>query len=190
MTNQSDTLFAILGCFMRMLTQENGEALQRLIVDCADYYELNTALPPGPAEAQSLFLALPPNGDYNDKFLIGVFSDNTNELIALMDVIRHYPAKDVWTLGLLMITPRHRGTGLGSRLVDAFERWVAGKGGQAIRLGVMECNRKALSFWLRQGFEITERRHPFTFGKRETGLLVLVRPVLGTIYNPPLAPVA
>lgn len=44
---------------LRYLAADNGPAIQRLCERCSDYFNVITGLPPGAAEAQSLFAALP-----------------------------------------------------------------------------------------------------------------------------------
>jgi hypothetical protein len=50
---------------LRYLTADNGAAVQALCERCADYLELIMGVPPGPAEAQSLYIALPDGSSYD-----------------------------------------------------------------------------------------------------------------------------
>jgi ribosomal protein S18 acetylase RimI-like enzyme len=170
-------LFGVDDYAVRTLDFDDGEAVQAFCERCADYIELLTGLPPGPAEAQSLFIGLPEGKDYDDKLLMGIF-DRSNHLIGVLDVIRNYPDPGVWHVGLMMLEPERRGQGLGEKLYRAFEGWAAAAGAAHIRLGVVEHNERAYRFWQRMGFETVERRPPERWGSRENVTIVMRKPIL------------
>jgi GNAT superfamily N-acetyltransferase len=157
---------------LRFLVADDGTAVQDLCERCADYLQLITGLPPGPAEAQSLFVALPEGSSYDDKALIGVFVAPDVELIGVIDAVRDAPEPGEWWLGALLLDPAHRHHGLGTRLIHALETWVAALGGRAIYLSVVEQNTQALAFWRRLGFVEVERHQPQLFGVRESVAIV------------------
>ncbi|HEV8194786.1 MAG TPA: hypothetical protein VGP82_25320 [Ktedonobacterales bacterium] len=72
------------------LTPEDGPEVQALPERSADYSELVMGLPPGPAEAQSLYIDLPEGKGYEDKLLLGVFTGE-RRLVGVLDAIRDYP---------------------------------------------------------------------------------------------------
>lgn len=160
---------------LRYLTADDGPAVQDLCERCADYLELITGLPPGSAEAQSLYVALPEGGSYDDKALIGVFTASGNALIGVIDAVRDAPEPGEWWLGVLLLNPAHRQRGLGTRLTHRLEAWMAALDARAIRLSVMEQNTRALAFWRRLGFVEIERRPPRLFGAKESVAIVLRR---------------
>lgn len=166
-------LFEIDGCRARQLQPEDGESIQLLAEACEDYYQMNTALPPGPAEAQSFFIALPEGKNYDDKFLIGIFSKDN--LVGILDAIKDYKESGEWTVGLLMLHPTARKNKLGSKTYKAFEKWAVDKGASAIRIGVLEYNEGSVRFWRQLGFDTVERRENFKFGERISHLLVMKR---------------
>jgi len=167
-----DPVFTTPQCRARYLRLGDGPIVQALLEKCTDYFELVTGLPPGPAEAQTLFTDLPPDKTYADKILIGLF-DQAETLSGVLDAIRDYPEPGVWHIGLLLIDPDHRDHGWGAEIYRAFEDWSRGQGAQAIRLGVFEQNEKAQRFWQRMGFTEIERtcRH---FGALD-GILIVMR---------------
>jgi RimJ/RimL family protein N-acetyltransferase len=114
-------------------------------------------LPPGPSMAQDLARALPPDKEYDDKFLIGIFG-GPQELVGVLDVIRDYPAQGEWWLGVLMLDPARRGKGLGESVCRAVEQWARDAGAHYIRLAVSAQNTRVHQFWKRVGFEDLERR--------------------------------
>ena len=84
-------------------------------------------------------------------FLIG-----TAALAAVIDLVRDYPQKDTWFLGLLFVAPARRNMGFGSRLLDAIYGHVKQRGGHAIRLGVVRGNVRARTLYDRTGFRVVD----------------------------------
>ena len=168
-----EAVFTTPQCPARYLLQpEDGPIVQPLLERCTDYFQLVTGLPPGPAEAQGLFIDLPPDKTYDDKILIGLF-DQADTLIGLLDAIRNYPEPGVWHIGLLLIDSTHRKRGRGAEVYQAFEDRSRSQAAQAVRLGVFEQNEKAQRFWQRMGFTEIEREHRL-FGALD-GILIVMR---------------
>jgi GNAT superfamily N-acetyltransferase len=135
---------------LRILETEDGSDLQALCERCHDYFELVTGRPVGDAAAQSLFSGLPPGKTYNDKFLLGLFCDSA--LVGVIDLIRAWRTETSWTLGLLMLDPDIRGRGVGKAVVRTLEAWIRSQGANVMRIGVVERNTRAISFWKRLGY--------------------------------------
>jgi GNAT superfamily N-acetyltransferase len=153
-----ETVFTTPQCWARYLRSDDGPIVQALLEQCADYFELVSGLPPGPAEAHSLFTDLPPDKTYADKILIGLF-DRSAALSGVLDAVRDYPEPSVWHISLLLLDPDHRRHGRGAEVYRAFENWSRSQGAHVIRLGVFEQNEKAQRFWQRMGFTEIERVH-------------------------------
>jgi ribosomal protein S18 acetylase RimI-like enzyme len=149
----SERVFELTGCFGVRLDEARREELQAFYEGCADYVELITGQPPGPNEAQELLESLPRGKTHDDKFVIGLF-DAPGHLVGVLDVVRDYPKRDEWFLGLLMLRPQWRNRGMGERVYRRLEEWVRASGGKAIHLIVQEQNPGALRFWQRMGFEL------------------------------------
>lgn len=149
----SERVFELTGCFGVRLDESRREELQAFYEGCAEYVELITGQPPGPNEAQELLASLPRGKTHDDKFVVGLF-DAPGHLIGVLDVVRDYPKRDEWFLGLLMLRPQSRNRGLGERVYRRLEEWVSASGGTAIHLIVQEQNPGALRFWQRMGFEL------------------------------------
>ncbi len=167
-------LSTIEGYPLAYLTPEHGPLVQELCERCADAIELVMGVPPGPAEAQSLYIDLPEGKGYEDKLLLGVFA-GPDELIGMLDAVRDYPAPGEWRLGVLMFDPAHRGQGLGTRIVRAFERWAAAAGARAIQLTVAQQCEAAYRFWQRLGYQEREWQPPQRFGARASVFIVMRR---------------
>jgi hypothetical protein len=64
-------------------------ALQRVIEDAPTYAELVTGAPPGLADAQSTFTALPPGKTYADKHVFGIYQGS--RMVGCIDLIHGHP---------------------------------------------------------------------------------------------------
>ena len=165
------------GYTLRYLTEDDGAAIQQLCERCDDYFDLITGLPPGSAEAQSLFIALPEGSGYEDKALLGVFMAPDDTLIGVIDIVRDAPELGEWWLGALLLDPAHRNHGLGTRLVAALEAWMAAQGARSVRVSVLEQNTRALAFWQRQGYAEITREPPHVLGAKESIAIILRHPL-------------
>jgi ribosomal protein S18 acetylase RimI-like enzyme len=152
-------------------------ALQRLYERCSDYHEIEEGIPTRPGAAEHLLTELPPGKDAADKFSLGIRGAD-GELVGVVDLIRGYPEAHQWWVGLLMLDPEVRASGVGSRLYRAVARAVAADGGSAIYLGVLEQNAPAERFWRRHGFEEL-RREPYTAASGHRSRVIVMRHPLG-----------
>ena len=102
---------------LRPLTGRAAEmaALQSVLEAAPAYFRIVGGAPPGPAEAQSLFTALPPGKGYDDKFVWGLYSGPA--MIGCADVIRGYPTPDKVVIGLLLLAEPWQRHGLGRALL-------------------------------------------------------------------------
>ena len=87
--------------------------LQRVLECAPGYAERVNGAPPGAADAQSMFTALPGEKTYEDKFVFGIFTGK--EMVGCIDLIRGYPTANAATLGLLLVAEQHQGMGIGRR---------------------------------------------------------------------------
>jgi GNAT superfamily N-acetyltransferase len=143
------------------LTSGHANAIQKLFETDPSYFEIVQAAPPGPAAAHNLFIELPPDKGYDDKFVIGCF--DCGKLIGVIDLIRDYRDEHHWFLGLLFLDPRRRGQGNGARIVRDLEEALRRAGGRRLGLAVIERNIRALKFWQCMGFD-EERRSECSIG--------------------------
>lgn len=171
------SLFAIEPERAQLLGPQNTAEIQRLLELCADYFDLVEGIQPGPQLAREVMTDRPPTKRAEDKLLVGVYTPE-NQLIALIEGIRGYPAPGMWWIGLMLVDPPRRGVGLGARVLQGFEDWAAHQGVWAIGIGVVEANEKALRFWQRMGYEVLEKTSPRLFGEREHAVFRM-RKVIG-----------
>ena len=123
---------------LRLLTGQRAEmaALQRVLEAAPAYFLTVTGLPPGNAEAQSTFTALP--------------------MIGCADVIRGYPVREKAVIGLLLLAEPWQHRGLGRPFATLIEQAIcAWPEIERLRLGVAASNTTALTFWRKLGYRET-----------------------------------
>ncbi len=159
---------------VRELTGEPSQmsALQGVLEAAPDYACRVTGYPPGNADAQSTFIALPDGKTYDDKFVYGIYLNH--EMVGCADVIRGYLTEDTALIGLLLISERHQRQGIGklaySHLESAIRVW---HGIKKIRIGVVITNDIVLPFWKSLGFVETGEVKPYRYDKLESETLIL-----------------
>ena len=166
MKKSANFLFKVDNYLGKQLDDEDEDILQKLYEQCADYSYLITGLLPGPSEARDILQALPKGKDYNDKFVIGIF-ENDNELIGVIDVIRNHPNVRDWYVGLMLLNPKQRAKGVGTKVYKAFEQWILEFGAQQVILSVLEENERSHQFWQKIGFKTVRQLPPEKFGNKE-----------------------
>jgi len=97
--------------------------------------------------------ALPPKKTYEDKYYIGYFKDD--ELIAIMDFIDKYPHDKCGFIGFFMMNKKYQGKGIGKTIISELSEHLKSLDYSEIRLGYVETNNEAKSFWLANGFKPT-----------------------------------
>lgn len=94
--------------------------------------------------------ALPPGTTPADKFYLGYFRGE--RLIAVMDLILHYPNSNTAFIGFFMMARPEQGRGTGSGIIDECARLIRRDGFRFIRLGFAEGNPQSEAFWKKNGF--------------------------------------
>lgn len=97
--------------------------------------------------------ALPPNKGYEDKHYIGFFSEGT--LVAVMDLIAHYPQQGTALLGFFAMNSNLQGQGIGTAIISDSVAYLAQVGFKKVRLGIDKGNPQSKAFWLKNGFAFT-----------------------------------
>jgi len=146
---------------LRLLTGEPPEmaALQCVLEAAPAYFETVTGDPPGGAEAQSTFTALPPGKNYGDKFVWGLYSGDA--MIGCADVIRGYPVHEKAVIGLLLLAQPWQRRGLGRAFAVLVEQAIAAWPEiSRLRIGVVASNEGALAFWRKLGYRETGEIKP------------------------------
>lgn len=154
------------GVESRLLTRDHAEEVQELFVRCEDYFRILSGKPPDQNEAIQFFMGeVPPGFSPERRRIEGVQQDG--RLIALLDTLRDYPDEHSWWIGLLIVDPRHRRSGLGKAIAQAFERRAKNRGYRQSALAILKDNPTAWSFWRGLGYRETEIVRSVAFGELE-----------------------
>ena len=97
--------------------------------------------------------ALPPNKGYEDKHYIGFFCEDT--LVAVMDLIEHYPQQGTALLGFFAMNPNLQGRGIGTAIISDSFTYLPQASFKKVRLGIDKGNPQSKAFWLKNGFTFT-----------------------------------
>lgn len=97
--------------------------------------------------------ALPINKGYEDKHYIGFFDEGT--LVAVMDLIEHYPKTGTVLLGFFAMNANLHGQGIGTVIISDSIAYLAQVGFKTVRLGIDKGNPQSKAFWLKSGFTFT-----------------------------------
>ena len=161
---------------LRLLTGDATEmaALQCVLEAAPGYFETVIGSPPGAAEAQSTFTALPPGKSYADKFVWGLYS--AEAMIGCADVIRGYPVREKAVVGLLLLAEPWQRRGLGRAFAALLEQVIADWPEiTTLRLGVVGANTRALAFW--RGLAYSETGEVKTTSEFLADVIVLEKPL-------------
>ena len=78
-------------------------------------------------------------------------------------------AEGVWYLGLFMVRPDRQKERLGSRLLEAAERFAWARGGSSIRMTVLHVRTGLIGWYERRGYKLTGEREKFPYGDDRFG---------------------
>jgi ribosomal protein S18 acetylase RimI-like enzyme len=77
--------------------------------------------------------------------------------------------EDVWYLGSLATDPTRQNSGLGKTLLLAAEQWVRERGGNRIRMNVVNVRDALIAWYLRRGYRKTGETESFPYGDDRFG---------------------
>lgn len=148
-------------------------ALQRVLKGAPTYAELVTGHPPGAAEAQSLFTALPPGITCDSKYLYGFMTD-VPELVGCADLIRGWPTHSTALIGLLLLDEEHQGQGIGESAYQEVEAKVRHWPEiDVLRVAVVRADAAVLPFWQQVGFTETGEVRPYVYEELVSESIIL-----------------
>ena len=76
----------------------------------------------------------------------------------------------IWYLGSLAIDPPAQNGGLGRTLLAAAEDWIRERGGQEVRMTVVNVRESLLAWYARRGYLATSETKPFPYGDNRFGI--------------------
>lgn len=97
--------------------------------------------------------ALPPGTSYEDKYYVGFFHEG--RLLAVLDLIFHYPNEETAFIGLFMMRKESQGKGIGSAVITECFDFIKAQGYRFVRLGFAKGNPQSEAFWTKNGFAKT-----------------------------------
>jgi GNAT superfamily N-acetyltransferase len=136
---------------LRVLDSSAAPVLQELMQQCTDYYLFADGEPPSASAAADEFSYLPAAVRPDCKFIYAA-ENPQGHFDAMIEGLRHYPSAGVWYIGLMLVHPALRSTGVGTQLFRQFEILALTQGAQELRLCVFDENPRSLKFWTRLGF--------------------------------------
>jgi GNAT superfamily N-acetyltransferase len=149
----------------RVLNEGDVAALQELLESQPEYAEQLTGFPPGPSDALSALLSVPPDFDPRRKCALGLWEGNA--LVAFADVLLGYPDPRTAYVGLLIVHGQHQRMGLGRRLQEAVDSLVADEPGlERLQSGVISTTNGASEpFWVAMGYRPTHKQKPYRYAR-------------------------
>lgn len=140
-----------------LLAQADDESrLQNFLERCSDYYVLHEGRPTPKDAARHELSAVPDGRSAADVRVIGLTAAG-GDLVAIAQLLRDYPAKDDWWIGMLLVAPSERCRGVGTLLFEHVMRIVRAEGARSVQLVVSSRNPRAKKFWEGLGFVPTRR---------------------------------
>lgn len=115
------------GYFVKRLTPEDADVIQRLYEQCENFFILTDGIKPSSTAALEEFYDVPDGKTAADIYILGLF-DTGNTLLGIIAALQHYPDDQTWWIGLMMIAPGQRRYGLGAYFYKAFEHWITAQG--------------------------------------------------------------
>ena len=140
---------------LRDLSPEDGQTVQEFLEACDDYSQVTYGLPTGAADAQSLYLTGLEHVPDEQKVLQGLWRHG--QLDAVSDALIGHPDEDTLSVGLLLVRPSCRSSGIGALLLARLEQLAVHHGlARIIIHGHVLENTQATTFWERHGYSVRE----------------------------------
>ncbi|UYO98829.1 GNAT family N-acetyltransferase [Oceanotoga sp. DSM 15011] len=139
---------------LKILDKTDYEIIKNLYEKCSDYFILSSNTKASNEDIDELLFKLPPNKTLEDKFIFGMFlKDN---LIGVIDLIKNFPEKYEWIIGLFLIDPSKRKQGFGKMFHNKLLEFAKSNNAKSIRIGVIEENIDGIKFWENIGYKKTD----------------------------------
>lgn len=160
---------------IRSLHREQDFAFATQVFEkAADYVELERGMRPSAETVKEFFEGCPPTMTLHDKLVLGILDDQGNGL-GVIDLLRGYPEPGDWYIGLLMLDPAARASGVGKRALDWVVEFARENGVRRLLVCALEENSRGRAFWAREGFVHLRTIPPTTLGTRTHTRFEIVR---------------
>jgi GNAT superfamily N-acetyltransferase len=97
---------------IREVQPADESAVLEVLTASADYFTAATGLPAAPGDLQSLYYALPDGAEWDDKLILIAVSGTG--VVGVIDAVLRYPGPADCSVGLFLIHPGARRSGLGA----------------------------------------------------------------------------
>lgn len=134
---------------VRRMTGDDIDSIYRLSVENPLFYQYCPPFVTKESIRKDMEV-LPPRMTNKDKFYIGFW--DKGDLIAVMDLILHYPDTSTAFIGLFMMAKAKQGKGIGTHIVEECLCYLQSQGYQRVRLGFAKGNAQSEGFWKKNGF--------------------------------------
>lgn len=155
------SIFSLTDADIWTAAEADRPALAAFCRDNPEYDLFLTGEVPDEAEWVEDFMTdLPPtsfNWTHTHK-LIARRHQDPDTISAILDVTEDMIDKGVGHIGLFQVATALHGAGLAHDLYQALEDWLASRGTDVLRLGVLNGNARGMAFWTRHGFLETRHR--------------------------------
>lgn len=154
-------VFSLTDADIWVATDADRPDLAAFCRDNPEYDVFLTGEVPDEAEWVEDFMTDLPPASFNwtaTHKLIARRHQDQGKIAAILDITEDMIDKCVGHIGLFQVATALHGVGLAHRLYQGLEDWLASRGMDVLRLGVLEGNARGMSFWTRHGFLETRRR--------------------------------
>ena len=135
--------------YVRRLHKEDLEEIYALSCGNPIFYQYHPPFVTRESILQDM-QALPSHKSKDDKLYVGFFKEQT--LVAVMDLILHYPVEKTAFIGLFMMHAQYQKKGIGSSLLKEIRSSLTELGFEKIRLAVDKGNPQSYAFWSKNNF--------------------------------------
>ena len=142
---------------VRPLTAGDVDKILALCAENGQFYRYH----PPMATRESILAdmtALPPGTGAENKHYLGFFDGDA--LVAVLDLIEHYPQQNTAYIGFLMTKKERQGCGLGSTFIGELMDELRREKFRKVRLAVDRGNPQSKAFWEKNGFALMGEEFP------------------------------
>lgn len=134
--------------------------VDKILALCAENEQFYRYHPPMATRENILadMTALPPGTGAENKHYLGFFDGDA--LVAVLDLIEHYPQQNTAYIGFFMTKKERQGYGLGSTFIGELMDELRRERFRRVRLAIDRGNPQSKAFWEKNGFALTGEEFP------------------------------
>ncbi|ROQ94323.1 ribosomal protein S18 acetylase RimI-like enzyme [Streptomyces sp. 2132.2] len=138
---------------VRPMRPEDEPDVARVLAACDDYLLAATGFPALPADVQSLYYSLPDGADFEQKHLLVVCDGAT--VVGVVDAVAGHPDRLGCSVGLFLLDPKARRTGIGTRVARHLLGEAATRGMRYVTATCPQSWAPGRAFLVKMGFEVS-----------------------------------